>query len=61
MKIVGLDYYLSLLKGNIYKARDISIYNMFADILVNMDKPYDINSSNPEMPDRSFLIDEGNC
>jgi hypothetical protein len=49
MGIVGLDY-LSLLKGNIYKARSISIYNMFADILVNMDKPYDINSSNPEMP-----------
>ena len=53
MKIVGLDY-LSLLKGNIYKARDISIYNMFADILVNMDKPYDINSSNPEMPNEVF-------
>ena len=53
MEIVGLDY-LSLLKGNIYKARNISIYNMFADILVNMDKPYDLNSSNPEMPNEIF-------
>ena len=51
MEIVGLDY-LSLLKGNSYKARNISIYNLFADILVNMDKPYDINSSNPEMPNQ---------
>jgi len=49
LKIVGLDY-LSLLHGNIYKARSISIHDMFADVLVNMDKPYDTNSPNPEMP-----------
>ncbi len=49
MKIAGLDF-LALLQGKIYKARSVSIHDMFADILVNMDKPYDTNSPNPEMP-----------
>ncbi len=49
LKIMGLDY-LSLLQGNTFKARNISIADISADILVNMDKPYDKNSANPEMP-----------
>lgn len=48
IKIIGLDY-LSLLQGNIYKARSIIIHDLFTDIFVNMDKPYDNNSPNPQM------------
>lgn len=48
IKIIGLDC-LALLQGNIYKARSIDIHDMLADIFVNMDKPYDMNSSNPLM------------
>ena len=48
IKIIGLDY-LSLFQGNIYKARSIIIHDLFTDIFVNMDKPYDMNSSNPQM------------
>ena len=53
MKITGLDP-LSLLRGNIYIAKSIKLHNMFADILVNMDKPYDKNSSNPQMPNEAL-------
>jgi len=49
IKIIGLDC-LGLLQGNIYSAKSINIEDVFADILVNMDKPYNINSSNPQMP-----------
>lgn len=49
IKIVGMDY-LGLLRGKTYNARSISIHDIFADILINMDKPYDKNSTNPEMP-----------
>ena len=52
--IVGLDF-IGLIKGNIYKARSINIQDIFADILVNKDKPYDNTSSNPFMPNEFFL------
>ena len=55
IKIMGLDY-PALLQGNIYNARSINIYDMFADILVNMDKPYDKNSSNPQMPNEALFL-----
>jgi len=48
IKIMGLNC-LALLQGNIYSARNINIHDVFLDIFVNMDKPYDVNSSNPEM------------
>ncbi|MCX6175522.1 MAG: hypothetical protein NTZ27_12285 [Ignavibacteriales bacterium] len=48
IKIMGLNC-LALLQGNIYSARNINIHDVFLDILVNMDKPYDMNSSNPQM------------
>jgi len=49
IKIMGLDY-LGFLEGNNYSARSISIHDMFAEILINMDKPPDKNLSNPQMP-----------
>jgi len=49
MKMMGLNC-LGLLQGNIYSAKSIHIIGLFADILVNMDKPYDLNSPNPQMP-----------
>lgn len=48
IKIKGLDC-LSLLQGKIYNAGSINIHDVFADILVNMDKPYNKNSPNPQM------------
>lgn len=53
LKITGLDC-LSLLKGKLYKAKSINASNMFADILVNMDKPYEKGSANPQMPNELF-------
>ncbi|MHB8907092.1 MAG: hypothetical protein ACYC6D_13305 [Melioribacteraceae bacterium] len=53
IKIIGLDYF-AMLQGKIYKAKNINIHDMFADILVNMDKPYDNNSSNPQMPNEAI-------
>ncbi len=53
IKITGLDY-PALLQENIYKARSITLHDVFADILVNMDKPYDKNSSNPQMPNEAL-------
>ena len=53
IKIMGLDC-LELLRGNIYNARSIYLHDLFADILVNMDKPYDKNSSNPQMPNEAL-------
>ena len=49
IKILSLDC-LSLLQGNSYKAGSININNVFVDILVNMDKPYNKNSTKPQMP-----------
>jgi hypothetical protein len=53
IRIMGLDC-LALLQGNIYNARSITLHELFADILVNMDKPYDRNSSNPQMPNEAL-------
>ncbi len=53
INITGLDC-LALIQGNIYKAGSITIHDVFADILVNMDKPYDKNSSNPQMPNEAL-------
>ncbi|MCX6168448.1 MAG: DUF748 domain-containing protein [Ignavibacteriales bacterium] len=53
IKIIGLDYF-AMLEENIYRAKNINIHDVFADILVNMDKPYDKNSSNPQMPNEAL-------
>lgn len=53
IKILGLDY-LALFEGNIYKAKSINVRDVFADILVNMDKPFDKNSTNPQMPNEAL-------
>ncbi|MBU2493061.1 MAG: hypothetical protein KJ571_10595 [Bacteroidetes bacterium] len=53
IKAVGMDC-ISLLEGSVYKLKNISIYNMSADILVNMDKPYDISLAKPLMPNELF-------
>jgi len=49
IQIMGLDF-LSFLKGKYYKAGCVNIHDLFVDILVNMDKPYDKSSANPQMP-----------
>ena len=49
VNIIGLDC-LAFLQGDTYKATSITMHDVFADILVNMDKPYDKNSPNPQMP-----------
>src|SRR3989339_435460 len=54
IKAIGVDW-IPLLEGASYESRKISIYNMFADILVNMDKPYDKSSSKPLMPNEIFI------
>lgn len=53
IKIIGLDY-PGLFEGKIYNARSISIDNIFADILVNMDKPSEKGSVNPQMPNETL-------
>jgi hypothetical protein len=53
INIMGADG-LALLQGNIYSAKSITLRDVFADILVNMDKPYDKNSSNPQMPNEAL-------
>lgn len=53
VEIMGLDY-LSFFRGNLYKAQKIKIHDIFADILVNMDKPYNKNSPNPQMPNEAL-------
>jgi hypothetical protein len=55
IKILGLDY-PGLIKGNIYNARSININEIFADILVNIDKPFDKNSTNPQMPNEALSL-----
>jgi hypothetical protein len=49
ISITGLDC-LKMFQGKIYTAKCINIHNIFTDILVSMDKPYDNHSSNPQMP-----------
>jgi len=49
MKIIGFDF-LSLLERNTYSARKISMQDVFADILLNKDKPSDEKAPNPHMP-----------
>lgn len=53
INIVGFDY-PGLIRGDIYSARKIDIHDIFADILVNMDKPYEKNSKNPQMPNEAL-------
>lgn len=53
LKIIGMDC-LSLLKGKLYKAKSINASDVFTDILVNMDKPYEKGSANPQMPNELF-------
>ena len=49
IKILGFDF-LSFLKGDTYSARKIIIHEVFADVLLNKDKPKDENEPNPLMP-----------
>ena len=49
IKIVGFDF-LSFLKEDAYSARKIIIHEVFADVLLNKDKPKDENEPNPLMP-----------
>ncbi|MFA7229331.1 MAG: hypothetical protein WC061_09875, partial [Melioribacteraceae bacterium] len=49
LKVLGINF-LKLLEGNGYEAGKINIREVSADILVNMDKPYNSNSPNPQMP-----------
>lgn len=53
LQLQGIDYFAAL-HGKGYRARSLSIYDAFADILVNMDKPYDKNSSLPLMPNEAL-------
>ncbi|MFA7418071.1 MAG: hypothetical protein WCZ90_00190 [Melioribacteraceae bacterium] len=53
LEVYGLDC-ISLLNGESYKAKKILATKMFADILVNMDKPYEKGSANPKMPNEFF-------
>lgn len=53
MQIKGLDC-LALLQGNIYDAESITVQDVFADVLVNMDTPYDKNSTDPQMPNEAL-------
>ncbi|HEY6437701.1 MAG TPA: hypothetical protein VIY47_14005 [Ignavibacteriaceae bacterium] len=54
LKIMGLDF-SSLLQRGIYNTRNININGVFADILVNKDKSFDVNSTNPQMPNDALL------
>lgn len=49
IKIIGLDF-ISLLKGSPYSARKIKFQDVYADILLNKDKPGEENLSPPKMP-----------
>jgi hypothetical protein len=53
IKILGFDF-LSLLECNTYNVRKISMQDVFADILLNKDKPFDEKSPNPHMPNEIF-------
>lgn len=49
VKINGLDF-LSLIKGKSYRAKTIYLKDMHADILVNMDRPFEKTEVKPLMP-----------
>jgi hypothetical protein len=53
VQIIGLDC-LALLQGISFTAKNVNLHDMSADILVNMDKPYDNNSPNPQMPNEAL-------
>ncbi|MBL0174339.1 MAG: hypothetical protein IPP94_03570 [Ignavibacteria bacterium] len=53
LRISALDC-AALLRGDGYRARHVAIENLAADILVNMDKPYDAKSTPPQMPNEAF-------
>ncbi|MBK7631189.1 MAG: hypothetical protein IPJ23_10915 [Ignavibacteriales bacterium] len=49
IKVIGLNF-MSLLQGNTYTARKIYAQDLFTDILLNKDKPYDKKTPYPQMP-----------
>ena len=53
MEIKGFDF-LSFIKGDKYAAKKISMNEVFADVLLNKDKPKDENEPNPKMPNELF-------
>jgi hypothetical protein len=53
VQIMGLDC-PALLQGISFIAKKVNIHDMSIDILVNMDKPYDKNSPNPQMPNEAL-------
>lgn len=53
IKIIGFDF-LSLLQGDTYAARKISMNEFVADIMLNKDKSKDENEPNPQMPNEIF-------
>ena len=53
IEIKGFDF-LSFLKGDKYAVRKISMNEVFADVLLNKDKPKDENEPNPQMPNELF-------
>ncbi len=55
LRILGLDC-LSLLQGRLYKAKSITVQDLFAELLVNMDKPYDKSSTPPLMPNEALSL-----
>jgi hypothetical protein len=52
-KVTGADF-RGLLQGTAYAARSIVLNDAFFDVLVDMDKPYDKNSSRPLMPSEAL-------
>jgi hypothetical protein len=53
MRISSLNC-AALLRGDGYRAGHVAIEDVRADILVNMDKPYDAKSTPPQMPNEAF-------
>ena len=49
IQIIGSDC-AAILQGKSYIAGCININDLFVEVLVNMDKPYDKSSENPKMP-----------
>ena len=52
-RVTGADC-LGLLQGKTYRARSVKVNDASFDILVNMDTPYNKNSSRPLMPNESL-------
>jgi hypothetical protein len=53
IKVIGFDF-LSYLERDTYRAGKIILKDVFADILLNKDKPSDENLVNPNMPNEIF-------